>query len=407
MRWIALALLASLAAAIWWFDAPWPARSAQWDQRYAEAAGREDCDDQLALIRVGVEADYPPAVAALGELAERNACGYRAGQFDYEESDNYPTRMVHRNRIERALADYAFSADQQRHDLNNGWLLRNRVMAWLDARATSPDASPHAALLHIAEACSDQLMVYSYSPHWAALEASLQANPLDPHWTAAERYRRRLACREVLYQASIPLRAADNRSLREFGRSMHSQAADWGQPQAISDCLDFSPPPARAWREPGFEAALYCPRHETRVPRWVVLGYPAARTAWLDSLDPGDWADDFDSWHSNATPVWVAIHATIGHHPIRETALSFLPPECAQIVNEVAARVERLQTAQSPLAGIRYDEDVLQAWHCEPASLQAHGAFDTYYVEEGFPLSVERWSSAFAPAAPDGPETAH
>tara|TARA_R110002049_G_scaffold101623_2_gene246706 strand:- start:236 stop:1456 length:1221 start_codon:yes stop_codon:yes gene_type:complete len=405
MRWIALALLASLAAAIWWFDAPWPTRSVQWDQRYAAAADRADCEAELALIRVGIEADYPPAATALGELAERNACGYRSGQFDFEEEDASGA-MIPRNVIERLSISYAQANEQLRRDLNNGWFLRTRIMAWLDRDTDSPNGNPHAALLDVVQACSDQLMAYDASPHWAALEATLRDAPLDPHRTSAEHNRRRLVCREVLYAASLTLRAASDQSLRIRGVLMQSQAADWGQSQAIAECLDFIPPPAETLRDPQFEPVLYCPSFGPHVPDWVALGYPAARTAWLDSLEPYHWPGESDAAFFAATPVWVAIHATIANHSVREAALSQLPQECEQVVNEVAARVERLQNAELPSAGIQYDEGIRQAWQCEPESLRAMAQFDAYYPPESFPAVSERWDWTFAPAGEDAPAAA-
>tara|TARA_R110000868_G_scaffold193059_4_gene437726 strand:+ start:2063 stop:3265 length:1203 start_codon:yes stop_codon:yes gene_type:complete len=400
MRWIAFTLLACLAAALWWLDDPWPERSVAWDQRYGEAAGREDCAGQLALIRVGIEAHYPPAASALGELAVRNACGYQAGQFSFEDQDVNTGEPVMRDWLERRLRGYAGSTSILRHDLNNGWFLRNQVMAWFETRSQAASSAPHAALLHLVRSCADLLLPYSASPHWAALENALQAARPDSHQTATEIFQHSRACREIEYQTSVTLRQAESASLRERGRLMHSVAASDGHPQAIAECLALPPLSEDAGRQADIEPAVYCRLDAWQMRHWARLGNAAARTAWLDSVDLGAWADGGDGGWDAPTPVWVAIHATIGDHPIREAALSSLPAGCAQIVDAAAARLERLQTAQAPLPGLEYDEQLREVWPCEPAALRAVASFEAYYPEEGIPAFTEQWTTELEPRHP-------
>lgn len=399
MRWIAFILLTSLAVAIWWLDTPWPERSVQWDQRYHDAADRQDCADQLALIRVGVEADYPPAIIALGVLADRNACGYQAGQFDFTDED-LSGQVVHRDRIDLALRDYAESMRQLRYELNNGWFLRMQAMAWLAMPTADSADNSHAALLRLAHGCADQLPGYSYTTHWTELEDSLRAAHPDHHQTANAIREHRLACREVLYRASISLRAAGNRSLRERGLWMHHLSAEWGQPQAIAECLDLGGRPDARDMEAS-DPEPYCDQGEPQLRGWVILGDVRAREHWLDAADLSGWNDGAVPFSDAPSPLWVAVHAAIGGHPVRVAAQSYLPAGCDATVDELAARVSRQQSAQLASLVPMGDEVIRQAWSCEPEALKAVVSADNYFAPELFPRDQMRWSPLFAPANSD------
>lgn len=401
MRWIALALLAGLAAAIWWFGDPWPTRSVQWDTRYADAANRAACNEQVALIRVGIEADYPPAAAALGELAERNACGYRAGQFDYEDED-YAGRAVQRNWIEQLLSSYTQSTESHHRYLNNGWFLRGQVIGWFAAASGRPGESPHEVLRSVARRCADHLLDSSYATHWVALEDSMQDEDADPHATANAIYQQQLACREIIYQASVNLRAATSWSLRERGRSLQTEALYLGHPQAIAECMDFVLPSDSDYDDPHFEQPLYCPFDEGQQLRdWTGRGDGGARARWLASVDTDLWADGSYSSYNAASPLWVAIHATIAGHPIRNAALDYLSADCMNLVDEIAVRVQQSQDAPSPSSGPVIDEIIRDAWRCEPEAIRDSLPFENYYPNEAFSPYHERWTSIFDPAHPD------
>ncbi|WP_417482078.1 hypothetical protein [Maricaulis sp.] len=401
MRWIALALLVSLAAAIWWFDAPWPTRSVHWDQRYAAAAARADCGEELALIRVGIEADYPPAATALGELAERNACGYRTGQFDYQ-AEGWDGQPVQGNQIDWLLSSYAQSTGPLRSDLHNGWFLRTRGMAWLDAVTRSEAASPHRALLRVASECADHLLDSSYATHWAALESSMQDNQPDPHRTAQAVYRQQQICREVFYESALVLRTSPSWQTREAGRFLHADALYLGYPQAIADCMDFVPAPPGTDELTSIEPVIHCPNLEPgQLLDWAGRGDAGARARWLETLDTRAWETGQYSGYDIPSPLWVAIHATIADHPIREIALTHLRDDCADTVDIIAERVRRLQSAQSPATGPVIDQVIRDAWLCEPDDIRAHHTFENYYPNEAFPPHHERWTAVLDPASPD------